>query len=396
MKKWRNFMKIGIDKIGFYAPSTFIDMVNLGEARDVDPNKYIKGLGQEQMAVTPESEDAVSLAANAALNILTEEDKEAIDMVIVGSESGVDNSKAIAVWVHEQVGINKNARSFEIKQACYGATAGLKMAVGHVALNPESKVLVVGSDVARYGLNTGGEPTQGAGAVAMLVSKDPSVAVVNNDSVAYTKSIPDFWRPVYSEFAMVDGKYSNEAYLSFLSEVWKGYKEQNGLSTHDFKTLLFHTPYTKMGKKALLELGNYEEETEIDRFMAYYDTSRYYNKLIGNIYTGSLYLSLLSLLEQADDLESGDRLGLYSYGSGAVGEFFSIELVDGFEGKLFTDNHKALLDNRQELSLEDYEKAIEFSLPKDGSTLETNKDYNQAGQVVLDKVKDHIRSYKKL
>lgn len=389
-------MKIGIDKIGFYAPSTYIDMVNLGEARDVDPNKYIKGLGQEQMAVTPESEDAVSLAANAALNILTEEDKEAIDMVIVGSESGVDNSKAIAVWVHEQVGINKNARSFEIKQACYGATAGLKMAVGHVALNPESKVLVVGSDVARYGLNTGGEPTQGAGAVAMLVTKDPSVAVVNNDSVAYTKSIPDFWRPVYSEFAMVDGKYSNEAYLSFLSEVWKGYKEQNGLSTHDFKTLLFHTPYTKMGKKALLELANYEEETEIDRFMAYYDTSRYYNKLIGNIYTGSLYLSLLSLLEQADDLESGDRLGLYSYGSGAVGEFFSIELVDGFEGKLFTDNHKALLDNRQELSLEDYEKAIEFSLPKDGSTLETNKDYNQAGQVVLDKVEDHIRSYKKL
>lgn len=389
-------MKIGIDKIGFYAPSTFIDMVNLGEARDVDPNKYIKGLGQEQMAVTPESEDAVSLAANAALSILTEEDKEAIDMVIVGSESGVDNSKAIAVWVHEQVGINKNARSFEIKQACYGATAGLKMAVGHVALNPESKVLVVGSDVARYGLNTGGEPTQGAGAVAMLVTKDPSVAVVNNDSVAYTKSIPDFWRPVYSEFAMVDGKYSNEAYLSFLSEVWKGYKEQNGLSTHDFKTFLFHTPYTKMGKKALLELGNYEEKTEIDRFMAYYDTSRYYNKLIGNIYTGSLYLSLLSLLEQADDLESGDRLGLYSYGSGAVGEFFSIELVDGFEGKLYTDNHKALLDNRQELSLEDYEKAIEFSLPKDGSTLETNKDYNQVGQVVLDKVEDHIRSYKKL
>lgn len=389
-------MKIGIDKIGFYAPSTFIGMVNLGEARDVDPNKYIKGLGQEQMAVTPESEDAVSLAANAALSILTEEDKEAIDMVIVGSESGVDNSKAIAVWVHEQVGINKNARSFEIKQACYGATAGLKMAVGHVALNPESKVLVVGSDVARYGLNTGGEPTQGAGAVAMLVTKDPSVAVVNNDSVAYTKSIPDFWRPVYSEFAMVDGKYSNEAYLSFLSEVWKGYKEQNGLSTHDFKTFLFHTPYTKMGKKALLELGNYEEKTEIDRFMAYYDTSRYYNKLIGNIYTGSLYLSLLSLLEQADDLESGDRLGLYSYGSGAVGEFFSIELVDGFEGKLFTDNHKALLDNRQELSLEDYEKAIEFSLPKDGSTLETNKDYNQVGQVVLDKVEDHIRSYKKL
>lgn len=389
-------MKIGIDKIGFYAPATYVDMTKLGHARDVDPNKYIKGLGQEQMAVTPESEDAVTLASNAALSILSDQDKKEIDMVIVGSESGVDNSKAIAVWVHEQVGIQKNARSFEIKQACYGVTAGLKMAAGHIALNPDSKVLVIGSDVARYGLNTGGEPTQGAGAVAMLVTKDPSIAVINNDSFTYTKSIPDFWRPVYSDYAMVDGKYSNQAYLNFLREVWIGYKEQNGLSTHDFKTLLFHTPYTKMSKKALLELANYEEESEIDRFMAYYDISRHYNKLVGNIYTGSLYLSLISLLEGADDLAAGDTIGMFSYGSGAVGEFFSMELVDGFKDQVPAQAHQEMMANRTELSVEGYEKALEFIPPKDGSNFDTDKSYNQPGQVVLDKVADHIRSYKKL
>lgn len=98
-------MDIGIDKIGFYTPKQYIDMATLGEARDVDPNKYIKGLGQEEMAVASEVDDAVTMAAQATLSILNETDKEAIDMVLVGSESGVDHSKSIAVWVHELSGM---------------------------------------------------------------------------------------------------------------------------------------------------------------------------------------------------------------------------------------------------------------------------------------------------
>lgn len=389
-------MKIGIDKIGFYTPSTFIDMNTLGEARDIDPNKYIKGLGQEAMAIAPQTEDAVSMAANATLNLLSDEDKEKVDMVLVGTESGVDNSKSIAVWVHELTGINKHARSVELKQACYGTTAGLKMAVGHIAMNPESKVLVIGSDVAKYGLNTGGEPTQGAGAVAMVISANPNIAVIHNDSAMYTKSIPDFWRPVYSDYAKVDGKYSNEAYLEFLNEVWQEYKKKTNLSAKDFKTLLFHTPFTKMGKKALIKLAEFEDESEIERFMAYHDASRYYNKKIGNIYTGSLYLSLISLLEQGEDLNAGDRIGLFSYGSGAVGEFFSIELQPGYKEHLHKEEHEALIDNRKELDMTHYETAIEFSLPVDGSEFETEKTYNKDGEVVLDKISEHIRLYKKL
>lgn len=387
-------MDIGIDKIGFYTPKQYIDMATLGEARDVDPNKYIKGLGQEEMAVASEVDDAVTMAAQAALSILNDADKEAIDMVLVGSESGVDNSKSIAVWVHELTGINKHARAVELKQACYGTTAAMKMAVGHVMMNPESKVLVIGSDVAKYGLNTGGEPTQGAGAVAMVVAKDPSIATINNDSATYTKSIPDFWRPLYSDYAMVDGHYSNSAYLGFLSKVWEQYKEKTGLSTKDFKTLLFHTPFTKMGKKALNKLAEVEKNSEVERLMSYYEASRYYNKKIGNIYTGSLYLSLISLLEQAEGLEAGDRIGLFSYGSGAVGEFFSIELVPGFRDALLTENHETQLSNRYELNLEDYERAISFSLPKDGSVYETNKNNVQSGDIILEKVDNHIRYYK--
>lgn len=106
------------------------------------------------MAIPPITQDPVTLAANAALGILNEADKEKIDFVIFGTESGIDNSKSAGVYVHNLLGLNPHARTVEMKQACYGATAGIQLAKGHIALNPESKVLVIGSDIARYGLNT--------------------------------------------------------------------------------------------------------------------------------------------------------------------------------------------------------------------------------------------------
>ena len=54
-------------------------------------------------------------------------------------------------------------------------------------------------------------------------------------------------------------------------------------------------------------------------------------KKLGTFYTGSLFLGLLSLLENSDSLKAGDKIALYSYGSGAVSEFFSVELVEGYE-----------------------------------------------------------------
>lgn len=385
-------MNIGIDKIGFYAPEQYVDMEKLAEERGVEPAKYTIGIGQERMAVASLHEDAVSMAVNAALSILDDEDREKIDLVLFGTESGVDHSKSAAVWVHHLTGIQKNARSFELKQACYGATAGIKMALGHVALNPESKALVIGSDIAKYGLNTSGEPTQGAGATAMVVSSNPRILSLDNDSAALTKDISDFWRPLYSDYAFVDGKFSNESYLAFLEDVWESYKEKTARDLKDFEAVCFHLPYTKMAKKAILRLTkNTEEETE--RLMEHYQTSIVYNKQVGNIYTGSLYLSLLSLLEQSDELSSGSRIGLFSYGSGAVGEFFSGTVQSGYKEYLNKETHEAMLQNRRELSIEEYEELLQKSLPKDGSDFETNSDQLSEGRAYLAAIKENIRNY---
>lgn len=385
-------MNIGIDKIGFYTPRIYVDMEKLAEARGIDPDKYTIGLGQEQMAVAPLSQDAVTMAANAALGILDEDDRQQIDMVLVGTESGVDHSKSVAVWVHQLTGIQPHARAVELKQACYSATASLQLALGHIALHPESKVLVVGTDIAKYGLETGGEPTQGAGAVAMVISANPRVLTLEADAVSLTQDIADFWRPLYAKYAKVDGKFSNQAYLSTLMDVWETYKDVHGRQLSDFETLLFHTPYTKMGSKAIKQLAQTEPTEDIERLQHYYEASRLYNKRIGNIYTGSLYLSLLSLLEQGDELPAGARLGLFSYGSGAVGEFFTGTVQAGYREHLHRVEHEALLDTRRALSIAEYEELLASDLDESGE-VELSEFIAQSGEVVLSGVSNHIRQY---
>ncbi|MFJ1628102.1 hydroxymethylglutaryl-CoA synthase [Marinilactibacillus psychrotolerans] len=387
-------MEIGIDKIGFYTPDVYIDMEKLAEARGVEPAKYTIGIGQEKMAVAPLSQDAVSMAANAALEVLDEEDRDAIDFVLFGTESGVDHSKSGAVWVHHLAGIQKYARSVELKQACYSATAAIKMAMGHISLHPESKVLVLGTDIAKYGLNTGGEPTQGAGAVAMVLSANPKILAIDTDSVSMTEDISDFWRPLYSDYAYVDGKFSNQAYLNFLTDIWGQYKERNNRDLSDFEALCFHVPYTKMGKKALKALTENASEEDTARLMGYYEPSVSYNKQVGNIYTGSLYLSLLSLLEQGPLLEDNARIGLFSYGSGAVGEFFSGVVKPGYKEHMLKEEHEALLNNRRELSIKEYEEILQQSLPKDETDIELDSEAS-SGTVILSGVRANIREYSK-
>ncbi|MFC2949816.1 hydroxymethylglutaryl-CoA synthase [Virgibacillus sediminis] len=385
-------MEIGIDKIGFYAPHMYLDMNKLAVERNVEPEKFTIGIGQEKMAIAPITQDSVTLAANAALNILDEEDKEKIDFVLFGTETGIDHSKSGAVYVHRLLGINPNARAVEVKQACYGATAAIQMAKGHIALNPESKVLVLGSDIARYGLKTGGEATQGAGAVAMVISAEPRVMRFEGPSAFYSDDIMDFWRPVYSDKAMVDGKFSNEQYISFFTKVWKQYKEKAGLSLEDFEAICFHLPYTKMGKKALRAVIEEASQSVQERLMDNYQVSTEYNRNVGNIYTGSLYLSLLSLLEEKEDLADGSLIGLFSYGSGAVGEFFAGRLQPNYRDHLFTEKHDELFGTRKEISVEEYENMFEETLPSDGSSIELDIDADPA-PICLSGIKEHSRQY---
>ena len=388
-------MTIGIDKIGFATSPYVLRLKDLAAARDTDPEKLSKGLLLKEQSVAPITEDIVTLAATAADDILTDEDKEAIDMVILATESGIDQSKAAAVFVHGLLDIQPFARSFEMKEACYAATAALDYAKLHVEKFPQSKVLVIASDIAKYGIGTPGEPTQGAGAVAMLISQNPRILSFNDDNVAQTRDVMDFWRPNYATTPFVNGIYSTQQYLDSLKTTWAEYQKRTGLALTDFAAICFHLPYPKLALKGLKKiLDKSVSEEKKDQLQYNFDQSILYSQRVGNIYTGSLFLGLLSLLENDPQLKAGDRIALFSYGSGAVSEIFSANLVPGFEQLL---DHKRMekLDQRTVLSVADYERLFYEEVDLDPSG---NQVFEPATHqtFALTEIKEHQRTYQKV
>ena len=388
-------MNIGIDKIGFATANYVLKLADLAEARGIVPDKLSKGLLLKELSIAPITEDIVTMGASAAESILTAKDKNEIDMVIVASESGIDQSKASAVFVHGLLGVQPFARSLEMKEACYSATAALDYARLHVEKHPNSKVLVIASDIAKYGVDTPGEPTQGAGAVAMLITNNPRILIFNEDNVAQTRDIMDFWRPNYSTTPFVNGMYSTQQYLDSLKTTWVEYQKRNQVSLKDFAAICFHLPYPKLALKGLKKIMDKSLSLEQqEQLQANFHQSILYSQKVGNIYTGSLFLGLLSLLENSSTLKTGDRIALFSYGSGAVSEIFSGQLVAGFKQRLQT-NRIEMLNNRTPLSIPDYEKIFfeEAQLDQDGSASFMNYE-NQ--NFALAEIVEHQRRYIKV
>lgn len=380
-------MQIGIDQISFYTTNYYLDLVDLANARGVDPDKYIIGIGQSEQSVALASQDSVSLAANAANSLVGIED---VDLILFATESGIDNSKSGAVIVQNLLGLNKFARTVELKQACYAGTAAIMLAKEFLKNHPDKKALVLASDIARYGLETAGEVTQGIGAVAFLLSANPRLAVINDDSVYQSQDIPDFWRPLYSDTAIVDGKYSQNIYNQFFLDSWERYKKQTAASLDDFAALAFHLPYTKQANKAFNQIADQASEKKLEKLNSNLFASQIYNRRVGNLYTGSLYLSFISLLVNGQ-LKTADKIGMFSYGSGAESEFFSLDLVENYQQQIVTDVD-LLLEKREKVTVEQYQDIFSSQLKADKKNQEINLDLDDAKFVLTGQV-DGLRQY---
>ena len=104
-----------------------------------------------------------------------------------------------------------------------------------------------------------------------------------------------------------------------------------------------------------------------------------------------------------ENLEAGDRIGLYAYGSGAIGEYYSALVCPEARETVAAMKIDEALDSRREVSVEEYEaieKAREGSIEKpdyspDFSLLDNwyGSHYEGAGYLVLKGVKDFYRSY---
>lgn len=58
-----------------------------------------------------------------------------------------------------------------------------------IRLNPNKKAIVVTTDIAKYDLNSTGEYTQGAGALAMLITSNPKIIAFDQNWATNTKGL---------------------------------------------------------------------------------------------------------------------------------------------------------------------------------------------------------------
>ncbi len=318
----------GIASIGLHVPPLALPVEELAKLRGQDPKKYTLGLGCREMALCPEGFGAVELATEAARRALKRwhGDPERIGLIATGTESAVDMSRPLSAWVAEELGIRGPVRSYEVKHACYGGTLALRQALEWQLSGAAAgkAALVIATDVALYALGDPGEPTQGAGAVAMIVD-EPRAAALDTVSHPWSEPAFDFWRPVGESFPRVDGKFSLECYKRAAEHCFGalvGEGEAEAVLSR-FAAICFHVPFPKMVKKAFFHvaetLGLPAERAEeifarkIDPFMGW-------NRMTGNGYTASLWTSVAEALA---GLAPGERLAAFSYGSGYGAELLT-------------------------------------------------------------------------
>jgi hydroxymethylglutaryl-CoA synthase len=385
---------VGIEALAVAVPHRYVDITDLARARGVDPAKYTAGLGAREMAVTDPGEDAVALAATAAARLLRQNnvDPARIGMLVVGTETGVDHSKAVASHVQGLLKLPRTMRTYDTQHACYAGTAGLMAASEWIASGAGAGrvAVVVASDIARYGVNTAGEPTQGGAAVAMLVSEQPKLLALDVGlSGACSMDVYDFWRPLGRREALVDGHYSINCYLDALSGAYRGWRERalakevvrwgSELPSEQLARVLYHVPFCKMARKAhgrvrLCDLedvagasGSAEEREAAAQSLASYEAqvaaSLHLNARVGNAYTASLYLALAGALQVEGAALAGKRVGLFSYGSGCVSEFFSGVVGSDAAAQVARAELEAVLAKRERVTVAEYERLM--GLPYD-------------------------------
>lgn len=373
-------MSVGIEAMNVFAGTAYLDVKKLSEHRNLDTTRFENLLMKEKTVALP-YEDPITFGVNAAkpiIDALSAEEKDRIEMVVTCTESAFDFGKSMSTYMHKLLGLNRNCRLFELKNACYSGVAGLQMAVNFILsqASPGAKALVIATDVSRFIIEDGGEaltqdwsfaePSGGAGAVAMLVSDRPHIFQIDVGANGYYGyEVCDTCRPT----ADGDAGDSDLSLLSYLDCCENAYLEyQKRVEGVDLKTsfgyLAFHTPFGGMVKGAhrnLMRKVAKAKPRDIDQdFENRVMPGLTYCQRVANIMGATAMLSLASTIENGN-FQTPTRIGCFSYGSGCCSEFFSGVVRESGQQLLKKMKISEQLDNRYELKMDEYEELLRGS-----------------------------------
>lgn len=337
---------VGLGDLYLYAPAPRIDLKEIVTARvEEDPrmerhlDRACRTTGQRAIRFPEPWEDAATLAASAAAGLLRgTAAAETIRHLVVGTESGLDHSKPLSSWVQGMLrdgghALSERLSSFQVQHACAATTLSLLSVaslLGHGG--PAERGLVVASDIARYDAGSTAEITQGAGAAALLVERDPGLIELDLGSVGFcSRDTDDFFRPLGSTTARVKGQYSMQNYLDSLEVAFLDHCSRLGSTPGDVlrgtDMFVLHAPFRNMPMMAMLRLLDRHlglGEVQAEAFLEERGFHQAIDPIadIGNTYSAAMYFGLGFLLEDRR-AALGTRLAgrsilMASYGSGST------------------------------------------------------------------------------
>lgn len=410
----------GIEAINIFGGTAYLDVMQLVKHRNLDTARFENLLMKEKAVALP-YEDPVTFGVNAAKPIvdsLTETEKNRIELLITCTESGIDFGKSLSTYIHHYLGLSRNCRLFEIKQACYSGTAGYQMAINFILsqTSPGAKALVIASDISRFLAAEGGdalsedwsysEPSAGAGAVAVLVGENPLVFQADVGANGYYGyEVMDTCRPVPDSEAG-DADLSLMSYLDCCEQTFLEYNRRVPGADYrsTFHYLAFHTPFGGMVKGAHRTMMRKIAKAKNDEIEADFNErvkpGMIYCQRVGNIMGATLLLSLASTIDHAR-LDSPKRIGCFSYGSGCCSEFFSgVITPQGLERQRRFELQRGL-DERYRLSLDEYDSIFKGNQSVRFGTRNLKLDHGRipgitkafGGRLYLNEISEFHRQY---
>jgi hydroxymethylglutaryl-CoA synthase len=414
-------MKIGIDAIAFDVAKIHLPIKTLASARNIEAEKLEKGLGLMQMTLPDVHQDVVVFGANALTKLILDNQiaLSEIARIYVGTESAIDSSKPISSFLislmEQKFGENtlEHCDVVDFTFACIGGVDALQNCLDFICLNPDKKAIVVTTDMAKYDLNSTGEYTQGAGALAMLIASNPKIIAFDNHWATSTKGVFDFFKPlrsiskseitgnnnnepwfdnleaeieIHKSQPVFDGQYSNQCYMDRTRNAYFSFKKLKNCSDNlynSWTSIVMHLPYAFQGRRMLSEIYALDAETKI--ISGKESASEYQNKLketskssdyqqfvseklqpaeiasslIGNLYAGSIFMGLLSTLCHFYDSKkdiSGHKFGFLAYGSGSKSKVFEGTIQNDWKDSIAKVKLFETLKESFEIDFETYEK----------------------------------------
>lgn len=401
--------RVGIEKIRVNPTTLSLDMHQLCDARGHDWADIRDVMMIAERGLLPPWEDPVTAAVNAALPMLTEEDKRDIELLLVSSESSVDNEKPMSSWVHRYLGLSPHCRNMELKHACYAGTGGVKIAAEWVR-GTGKKALVINTDRSRMHFGKPYEFVMGANAVAVLVSSNPRILEFEMDKYGlFSHEVDDLTRPT-SRVETGNSETSLFSYMESLHGALENYVEKLG-ETIDydtyFKKNIYHIPFggitMNAHRTALRVFGSVTKSAAREHWEKKTQESLIYPARMGGTYGSSTFIAMLSLLDHAEDLGPGDRISVFSYGSGSCAEFYSGIIGETAKQAAKEADLPALLDARYKLSVREYEECErerscyidcgDFRPSRDGMNGWYDEAYAGKHQLVFEGAEEHFRRY---